>query len=178
MNNQIIIRPETANDHQAVFNLITAAFEKMEFTDHREQYLVERLRRSSAFIPELSLVAVLDGRIAGYVLLTRISIVSNERRAESLALAPVAVLPECQQMGIGGKLITRAHEIAAGLGYTSVVLLGHADYYPRFGYLPAHHFGIALPFDVPAENCMVCELTTVGLQGVQGMVEYPEEFFQ
>ena len=75
-------------------------------------------------------------------------------------------------------LIEEAHQRAKDLGFKSVVLLGHADYYPKFGYRKASEFGIKLPFDVADEYCMAIELTTNGLAGVQGLVEYPKEFFE
>lgn len=80
-------------------------------SDHSEQYLVERLRNSEAFIPELSIVAEINQKVAGHILLSRIKIVNNENKEfESLALAPVSVLPEYQGKGIGGKLIETAHK--------------------------------------------------------------------
>ena len=174
----INIRQEVSADHPHVFKLIEEAFRDDEISDHREQYLVEGLRKSDAFIPELSLVAELDGELAGYILLSRIWIKKGDIAFPSLAMAPVAVLPPYQKMGIGGKLILRVHEIASKLGHDSVVLLGHENYYPKFGYKPAKEFGIKLPFDVPDENCMAIELVENGLKGISGLVEYPKEFFE
>ncbi len=73
-------------------------------------------------------------------------------------------------------LIKESHKIAKKLGYKSIVLLGHEKYYQRFGYKHADNFGIELPFDVPKENGMVIELVDNGLKGVNGIVEYPQEF--
>ena len=168
----MIIRQETHKDFKAVFNLIEEAFKTEKYSDHKEQFLVERLRKSAAFIPELSLVAEIDGKIVGHILITKLKI--NE--FDSLALAPVSVLPEFQGKGIGGKLIIESHKKAKELGYQSIVLLGHETYYPRFGYERADKYGIELPFEVPKENCMVIELTKNGLKGVSGMVVYPNEF--
>lgn len=177
MNLKINIRKEEREDFKAVFDLIQSAFEKEEFTDHQEQFLVERLRDSEAFVPELSLVAEIDGKIAGYVLLTKLKIVADDlKETESLALAPVAILPEYQGKGVGGQLILAAHEKAKELGFHSIILLGHQDYYPRFGYEMAKNFGIKLPFDVPDENCMAIELSENALQHVSGTVRYPKEF--
>lgn len=174
----IQIREERPEDHKVVFELIKLAFETEELSDHREQFLVERLRLSEAFIPELSLVYEQDGVVVGYILLTKLKIVNATDTYESLALAPVAVLPAYQGKGIGGALITEAHKRAKVLGYTSVVLLGHADYYPKFGYKQTKHYNISLPFDVPDENCMACELIPDGLKGINGIVEYPQAFME
>lgn len=172
------IRQETKSDFGAVGKLIEKAFENEAMSDHREQFLVERLRQSEAFIPELSLVAEMDGYIVGHILLTRITIHNGVESHDTLALAPVSVLPDYQGKGIGGKLIIEAHEKAKALGHTSIVLLGHDQYYPRFGYKQADTFGIELPFDVPKENVMVIELVENGLSGVNGVVEYPQEFVE
>ncbi|WP_439128249.1 GNAT family N-acetyltransferase [Polaribacter sp.] len=172
----MIIRQETKIDHKVVFNLIKSAFKNAEFADHTEQFLVEKLRKSDAFIPELSLVAEIDKKIVGHILLTKLKVRNDVKEFDSLALAPVSVLPEFQKKGIGAKLIVQSHEKAKKLGYKSVIVLGHEKYYPKFGYKQAHKFGIKLPFEVPKENCMAIELVKNGLKGVTGMVEYPKEF--
>lgn len=177
-NTDMHIRQEQTKDHPEVFQLIRSAFEKEVHSDHREQFLVERLRHSDAFIPELSLVAEEDGHIVGYILLTKINIVQQDIRSPALALAPVAVLPSHQGKGIGGQLIKAAHEKAAAAGFTAVVLLGHEHYYPRFGYKMAKTFRIKLPFEVPEENCMVLELKAGALKDVTGTVEYAAPFFE
>lgn len=172
----IHIRPEKKEDRQAVFELIEQAFRNEEYSDHKEHFLVDRLRASKAFVPELSLVCEYKNTLVGYILLTEVKITTTATEVTSLALAPVAVLPEYQGRGIGGKLIHAAHGMAEKLGYGSVIVLGHAHYYPRFGYRPAHLFHITLPYDVPKENCMAKELKPDALHNVQGMVVYSEEF--
>ena len=170
----VVIRQELENDHEAVYQVVKSAFEKMELANGDEQDLVNRLRKSEAFIPELSLVAELDGQIIGHILFTRMKIGDHP----SLALAPVAVLPEYQGQGVGGKLIVEGHRIAKELGYGSVILVGHSSYYPRFGYRPASQWKITAPFEVPNEAFMVMELVEGGLDGVSGEIEYAKEFFE
>ena len=170
------IRQEQTTDHDAVFALIEAAFKDEEFTDHQEQFLVARLRKLDAFIPELSLVAELDQQVVGHILLTKVKIKGEAGYTDALALAPVSVLPGFQGKGIGGKLIERSHAIARELGHRLIVLLGHADYNPRFGYKTSALFGIQFPFEIPPENGMVYELVEGALDGVEGMIVYPEEF--
>ena len=92
------IRQETEKDYPQVFKLVEEAFRDMEESDHREQFLVERLRHSPAFVPELSLVADGGRRRGRLRLMTRVSIRSGKVDAESLALAPVAVRPDRQSM--------------------------------------------------------------------------------
>lgn len=172
----MIIRQEENRDFKSVFQLIEKAFENEKLSDHKEQFLVERLRKSEAFIPELSIIAEIEGEIVGHILVTKLKIKNATGEFESLALAPVSVLPEFQGKQIGSKLIIESHRKARELGYKSIVLLGHEKYYPRFGYKQADKYGIELPFEVPKENCMVIELVDDGLKGINGVVEYPKEF--
>ena len=139
----LIIRQEQTEDHLAVERIIEEAFANEAFSDQSEHHLVARLRTSEAFVPELSLVAELEGKIVGHILFTKITIGTSD----SLALAPVSVKPKFQGQGIGSQLITHGHEVAKKLGFGSAVLLGHAGYYPRFGYEKASDFNIHIPFD-------------------------------
>lgn len=174
---EVTIRQERPEDHKVVFELVEAAFAGQKYSDGSEHFLVERLRKSNAFIPELSLVAVADEVVIGHILLTKVNIVNDSASFGALTLAPVSVLPEYQRKGIGGQLINAAHSIAKDLGYQSVVLLGHAEYYPRFGYRKCSDFSISLPFGSADENCMIIELASDALQGVSGEVVYPEAFY-
>lgn len=172
----ITIRQEGTQDYKAVFELIEKAFKSEQFSDHKEQFLVERLRQSNAFIPELSMVAEIENVVVGHILLTKLKIKNDQHEFDSLALAPVSVLPGYQRKGIGGLLIESAHIKAKELGHRSIILLGHKNYYPKFGYQQADKFGIELPFEAPKENCFAIELFENGLKGVNGIVEYPIEF--
>jgi len=173
----LTIRQEEEKDYRKVFELTEEAFRTMEQSDHQEHFLVERLRKSDAFIPELSLVAENeDGVIAGHILFTKIKIENSSESFDSLALAPVSVKPEFQNEGIGGQLILFGHLVAKELGHQSVILIGHEDYYPRFGYEKTSNFGISFPFDIPEENGMAIELVENGLKNVTGVVKYPKEF--
>ena len=174
---RVVIRQEKPEDYNTVAMLIEDAFRTERFSDHQEQFLVDRLRKSPTFIPELSMVAELDGDVIGHILLTRININNDENSFKSLALAPVSVTPVHQKKGIGATLINAAHLKAKELGFTSIVLLGHETYYPRFGYELTSKYGIKFPFDIPEKYCMVKSLTEDGLNSVFGLVEYPEAFY-
>jgi predicted N-acetyltransferase YhbS len=167
----VIIRQETERDCDKIYHVVKSAFENAEYTDHDEHNLVVRLRKSDAFIPELSLVADRGGEIVGHIMFTKIKVGKHI----ALALAPLSVLPKMQSRGIGGKLIERGHEIAKELGFTLCVLLGHPMYYRRFGYIPASRFGIQAPFDVPDDAFMVKKLAEN--TNISGRVKYPNIFF-
>jgi predicted N-acetyltransferase YhbS len=170
------IRQGQVADYEFTENVVKLAFANAEHSDKKEHELVSRIRKSSSFIPELSLVATNkdNGSILGHILLSRIKI-SN---TESLALAPVSVLPEYQNKGVGGLLITAALKEAKELGYNSVVVLGHPEYYPKFGFKKASRWGIKAPFEVPDEAFMAIELKDSALSGNSGVVEYPSVFFE
>lgn len=166
------IRPEKEADVAAISSVHTIAFGQ-----ENEARLVALLRQRADFIPDLSLVAVVDGNVVGHVLFSAIEIVGEEGVVhESLALAPIAVLPQQQQRGIGGELIRHGLAEARKLGYTSVIVLGHEHYYPRFGFVPAATWNIAAPFDVPSPVFMALELEAGSLTGAAGVVRYPKEF--
>ncbi len=175
---KITIRQEHSKDHKKVSEIIEAAFKNEAYSDQQEQHLVEKLRKSKAFFPELSLVAEIEKKVVGYILLTKIKIKNKTETIESLALAPVCVTPEFQKRGIGKSLILEVHKIAKRLGFKSIVLVGHENYYPQFGYELTSKYGITLPFEAPEKNCMVISLTENGLQNVHGIVEYSKEFFE
>ena len=172
------IRKEIESDYKKVFAVIIKAFSNTEYSDHNEQHLVNKLRKTEAFIPELSLVAEYNNKIIGHIILTKIKIINEKQSFDSLALAPVSVIPEFQNKGVGSKLILTSHKLATEMGFQSIILLGHEKYYPRFGYKMAGEFGIKLPFDVPEENCMAIELIEGSLSGIHGMVEYPKAFYE
>lgn len=170
----ITIRQETESDFDAVYNVVKEAFANAEHTSGDEQDLVVRLRKSEAFIPELSLVAVDDeNKVVGHILFTKTKIGDYE----CLGLAPIAVLPECQKEGIGGKLIVAGHDVAKKLGYGSSFLVGYPDYYPRFGYVEASRWNVTQNFGAPSECFMGIEFFDGALDGVSGLFEYAKEFF-
>jgi predicted N-acetyltransferase YhbS len=177
MNPKINIRKETPADYAQVIELTGKAFESLEISDHNEGKLVERLRKSPNFIEDLSLVAELNGQVIGHILFTPIVIENGPKKFESLVLAPVSVLPEFQKMGIGSQLINAGHQKAIDLGFKSAILLGHPEYYPRFGYKPASTWGIKTHYELPSDDVfMAVELTNGALTGISGMVVFPPEF--
>lgn len=166
------IRQETPADIKAIHCVHQAAFAREE-----EAQLVDRLRQNVAvFVSELSLVAIDGDDLVGHVLLSRVHVVEDSDTHESLAMAPVAVRPDKQGRGIGSALIKSALYQARHLGFSSVIVLGHPGYYPRFGFLPARRWHITPPFDVPSDAFMAIELYHEALNFVHGTVVYPVEF--
>lgn len=174
----LTIREEEIKDYNEVEKAVEESFKTAEFSDKDEHNLVRRLRNSNEFIKELSLIAEDENKILGYVLLTKALIKAESTSYETLALAPLAVLPEYQKSGIGKNLMNKAIERARELGYKSIVVLGHEKYYPKFGFEKAIKYGVKAPFEVPDEAYMILELLPGGLNGVSGIVEYSKAFFE
>lgn len=143
-------RPETSDDVPAIHAVNVAAFDTPS-----EAKLVDTLRAGPAWIPGLSIVAeTADGVIAGHALLTR----GHIDDVPTLGLGPCAVVPAHQRSGAGTAAVRHALAAARDLGERHVVVLGHPEYYPRFGFRPASAFGISLPISVPDEAFMATGL--------------------
>ncbi|WP_109697904.1 GNAT family N-acetyltransferase [Chitinophaga deserti] len=166
------IRPETAAEFPAIYELNALAFGQ-----DNESRLVDKLRDTPFFIPELSIVAYAGEYLVGYILLTRLPLKGDDGLTyETLALAPVSVTPALHQMGVGGQLIRHALKEASALGFDSVIVLGHPEYYPKFGFEKASGFGIRTSYEVPDEAFMAVELVPGALKGKAGQVAYPKAF--
>lgn len=140
--------------------------------------MIGRIRASEDFVPELSIVAELDGAVAGHILLSRATLVEGENSQRVIVLAPIAVDPQVQSQGIGAALIREAQQRSRELGYGLILLIGHPSYYPRFGFTPARACGLKLTqFAVPDEVFQVCELQDGALDTVKGELIYPAAFF-
>lgn len=128
----MLIRQEEPKDYEIVYHVIKDAFNSAERSDGNEPDLVNALRQGEAFIPELSLVAELDGKIVGHILFTRAAVGNNT----VLVLAPLSVIPAYQRKGVGISLIREGHKIANESGYEYSIVLGSQYYYSKAGYLP------------------------------------------
>lgn len=167
----MIIRKEELKDYAAIYAVVKNAFNSAEHSDGNEQDLVNSLRKGASFIPDLSLVAEIDGKIVGHIMFTR----ANVGEDTVLALAPLSVLPEYQKMGIGTSLIKEGHKIANELGYGYSIVLGSPKYYQKTGYLPADKFGIKPSFDIPNENFMAYKIKE-DASDIHGIIKYAKEF--
>ena len=165
------IRQEREQDYPEIYRLVKEAFATAQHADGNEQDLVEALRKGSAYLPELALVAEEDGVLAGHIMLTRAAVGG----ALVLVLAPLSVRPEFQRQGVGTALMERAHEIARARGEDYVLVLGSQDYYPRAGYRPAEELGAAVPEGIPSANFMALRLRE-DAEPLSGAVAYSPEF--
>lgn len=165
----ITIRAEREDDYSEV-----RIVNELAFGQSNEANLVDALREHAR--PYISLVAVDDGKIVGHIFFSPVTIQSDEDSFMAMGLAPMAVLPELQKQGIGSLLVREGLKECGRTGQNIVVVLGHADYYPRFGFVTAKQKGLLCEYEVPDEYFMVAELVPNALQGRKGLVVYHPEF--
>ena len=165
-----IIRRELPDDIPAVRVVNESAFGQPQEAD-----LVDKLR--VACPDALSLVAVDEGEVVGHVLFTPVTIEAGDHVVAGMGLAPMAVFPERQRRGIGSELIETGLAERRQSGCPFVIVLGHAEYYPRFGFVPASPRGIRCQWDgVPDDAFMVLVLDEVAMNRVAGVARYRSEF--
>jgi putative acetyltransferase len=164
----VTVRHEAEHDRVAIWNVNKAAFEGDD-----EANLVDALR-VGGFV-EVSLVAEMDGEIVGHILFSRVAIVTIVGTVDALSLAPMAVLPSHQWQGIGSRLVEAGLEACRARGHKVVVVLGHPDFYPRFGFSAE----LARPLESPfggGEAWMALELVPGALKGVEGRIRFSPPF--
>lgn len=164
----ITIRREEPVDRWAVENLTRDAFWRMRGPGCDEHLLVRRLRESEAFVPELSVVAEIDGTLVGSILFSRAQVLGEGGARDVLTFGPLSVLPECQGSGVGGALMRHTFAAAARLGHRAIVIYGHPDYYPRYGFVRGSEVGITALGGITFDALMALELVDGGLDGVRG----------
>ncbi len=163
------VRHETPEDISAIRQVT-----EMAFNDTTTADLVDALRKNGHSV--LSLVAIQDEDVIGHVMFSPVKIVSDTESFDAISLAPMAVLPDLQRQGVGSELVRRGLSELRQRDYGVCVVLGHAEFYPRFGFLPAQQFKIRCKYDVPDEAFMVTELRKGALAKICGTVEYSNEF--
>ena len=164
----IEIRDEAPQDFPAIHDLNVLAF-----GNPAEALLVDNLRAADKAI--ISRVAILDGKVVGHILFSPITVERASSRLRGLGLAPMSVLPEFQNTGIGSSLVRDGLDVCRQKGYDLVVVLGHLRFYPRFGFTRAKDYGLDNEYDA-VDNFMVIELREGVLKTVEGLVKYAPEF--
>ena len=159
------IRPEAGGDIDAIRHV-----NELAFGQKAEAELVDNLRKSG--IPLISLVAEADEKLIGHILFSPVILSGNKADVKIAGLAPMSVLPDHQKQGFGTALIQEGLKLCTSNGYKAVVVLGHPDYYPKFGFAPSSGFGIKSEYDVPDEVFMIKELENGALSEYKGVVKY------
>ena len=169
---EVIVRAEVPEDVRAIDVVNLSAFEGED-----EARLVSAVRASSDFIPDLSLVAELNGRIVGHLLLSKVRLEHGVESRVVLALGPMSVVPSQSHRGIGSALIQSAITRARDMRYQAIVIAGQPDYYLRFGFKPGSAWGLTSNLGLPADYLTAMELVDGALAG-GGQVVYPAPFAQ
>jgi len=164
----LLIRNESQADRAAVRNVNVAAFETQAEAD-----LVDALRERAD--PVVSLVAEHEDKVVGHVMFSPVVLIGHEK-LKIMGLAPMAVDPQSQRKGVGAALVRAGLEQCVRLGSGAVVVLGHATYYPRFGFAPATRWSIRCEYDAPPEAFMALELHAGYLDGKAGSIRYHPAF--
>jgi putative acetyltransferase len=162
------IRPETSSDRVAIRAVNEAAFEAPLEAD-----LVEALRDKGIYL--ISLVAEIDGEVVGHALFSPVA-VTEHPHVNVMGLGPMAVMPEHQGEGIGSALVREGLERCKAARCHAVVVVGHPEYYSRFGFVPAARYALRSEYDVPADVFMVVELEAGALRAASGLVRYDAVF--
>jgi putative acetyltransferase len=165
----IVIRPERASDINAIYGVNTLAFGQPAEGD-----LVDALREANGL--SLSLVAECDGKVAGHIAFSPAAIETANGTLDAIGLAPMSVRPELQRSGIGSQLVREGLARIQVAGHRYVIVLGHKDYYPRFGFVVAANHGLRSEYDVPPEHFMVQGLNGAPLDGIAGLAKYHPAF--
>lgn len=168
----MIIRQETEKDYTEIYNLIKTAFATAKVKDGDEQDFAVKLRNSENYIPELALVAEENGKLVGHVMFTKLNITTPDGGFGALLLAPIAVLLEYRNQGVGSLLIKEGFRLAKATGYTAVFLCGKPVYYHRFGFKSTSEFGIKNSNNIPDQYVMACELEEGALHGITGTASF------
>lgn len=163
------IREERPADGPAVRHVVEAAFGRPAEAD-----LVEKLRANGKVT--LALVAEEHGQIVGHILFSPVTIEANAELIQVAGLAPLAVLPESQRSGVGSLLVRAGLAQCQAAGFDAAIVLGHPEYYPRFGFVPASRFGLHSEYAVRDEVFMALELRPGTLSGCSGLAKYQAEF--
>lgn len=165
----IVIRPEIEADYEEVDFLTREAFWDVYKPGCDEHLVAHKLRAVPAFIPELDLVAVLDGRIIGNIMYSEASVVSETgARHAVVTFGPLSVLPELQHKGVGSALVKQTIKLAAEMGYGAILIFGNPGYYHKFGFVSAETYGISTSDGENFDAFMALELYEGALQGVSG----------
>jgi putative acetyltransferase len=167
----MMVREERPEDIHGIHDVNERAFGQPQEAD-----LVDKLRRNCNDV--LSLVAVEQNQVVGHILFSPATVESQERTVHGMGLAPMAVQPEYQRQGVGASLVRKGITKLESKGCPFVIVLGHASYYPRFGFEPASRYRIRSEWEVPDNAFMILVLDKSEMEGISGLARYRPEFAQ
>ena len=175
----MIIRLEKPNDYRKSEEVTREAFWNHHSPGCDEHYLLHMMREAEVYIPELAMVAEMDGEIAGHIAYAKSEIRGDNGKVFSvITFGPISVLPEYQGQGIGATLIRTTLDKARQMGFSAVIIYGDPAYYSRFGFLPARSFGVATAEDCWTPSLQGIELAEGALSKIGGGRFFEGEIYQ
>lgn len=168
MNKNIIIRKEKKEDWYETEYMTKKAFWNKYRPGCDEHFLVYKLRESKDYLPQISRVAEMDGKVVGTIMYSKSYIDTGKEKIDLVTFGPLCVDSEYQGKGVGGKLLKETLKLAQEEGYKAVIIFGEPDYYPRFGFSTCDRFGITTNDGKNFDAFMGIELIPNGLAGIQG----------
>ena len=173
---EIEIRAERPEEAHSVEEMTRRAFWNKFRMGCDEHYLTHVLRNHEDYLPELSRVAVKDGKVIGAIMYSRSWVEDGDRRYETVTFGPLCVEPEWHGAGVGEMLMRETLPLAAQAGYPGVIIFGSPDYYPRMGFKANDIFGITTADGKNFPAFMGCELREGGMVGIHGKFRESEAF--
>ncbi|MCM1184761.1 MAG: N-acetyltransferase [Roseburia sp.] len=172
------IRKEEPSDYRATELMTMRAFWNLHGPGCNEHYLVHLIRDSADYLPNLSRVAELDGKIVGAIFYTRAWITDGQQRHAIVTFGPLAVDPMAQSMGIGKMLLEETISLVKEAGYPGICIIGEPNYYPKHGFMTCDNFGITDSEGNNYDPFMGLEVTAEGFRNIKGRFTEPDVFAQ
>ncbi|SFR59531.1 GNAT family N-acetyltransferase [Anaeromicropila populeti] len=173
---QVSIREERIEDWYDTEYVTKKAFWNLHFPGCSEHYLVHKLRQDSAYLPEFTRVAEVDGVIVGAIWYSKAHVHTEKEKIEIVTFGPLCVEPAFQKKGIGGMLLRETMELVKKAGYKAIIIFGEPDYYPRHGFITCDHFGITTKDGKNFDAFMGIELEKGALAHAKGKFTESEVF--
>ncbi|MBE5961900.1 MAG: GNAT family N-acetyltransferase [Lachnospiraceae bacterium] len=173
---EIEIRKETPDDWYQTELMTQHAFWNKHCMGCSEHYLVHKIRESEDYIPELSRIAVKDGKVIGLIMYSKAYVMDGETKHDLLTFGPLCVEPEWQGTGVGRLLLEETMDLARKAGYAGIALYGEPDYYPRIGFQTCDHFNITTPDGKNFDAFMAIELNKGAMKDIKGKFYESKDF--
>lgn len=164
---EIEIRQEEEADYHEVEKMVKRAFWNVYVPGASEHFILHKIRNCQAFIKELSLLAIVNGEIAGNIVYTA-SWIKGEADTRVITFGPLSVMPEARGQGIGGRLVRLSMDMAAAMGHRAIMVYGHPAYYERFGFVNSKRYNISAADGRFLQALLALELYEGALRGVSG----------
>lgn len=173
----IRIRNEKAEDYRAVEETAHNAFWNLYFPGCHEHFVIHQMREHEDFIPELSFVMEIDGKIAGGIFYTHSKVISKENNEYStISFGPVFISPELHRKGLGREMITHSIRAAEKMGFRAILALGYPYHYEPYGFFGGKKYGISMPDGKFYKGLLVLPLYEGALDNVSGYASFSDVF--